>query len=397
MSLLPANVSATGNLTATLSMQTDSLYNAYTGTGAGHIAFDANLQAQLTTVNSLKNDITDYIRLRIGDQIVDVEADKEHYEMGIKQALLRYRQRSSNSVEESYAFLDLYPETQEYILPNTVMDVKAIYRRGIGSVTGTTASQFEPFASGYLNTYMLVAGRVGGLTNYELFVDYQKLAMRMFGGFMNFTWNKVTKKITLVRKMPFQGGGATLRLSSLSATGTAPGSTVTFQVSTQQSWQGVNVGSKVTISGCPTSGYNGTYTITSVDPTKQIFTFLNTAALGSTSVTGMELSSTYVTSPSAADNAVTETVLLHLYNYKPDIMLLNDPQVFPWIQDYAYAFTLISIGNAREKFASIAGPQGGTSLNGTALKQEGAELLKDLDLQIQNFVDGGAPLTWIMG
>ena len=41
MSLLPANVSATGNLTATLSMQTESLYNPYTGTGAGHIAFDA--------------------------------------------------------------------------------------------------------------------------------------------------------------------------------------------------------------------------------------------------------------------------------------------------------------------------------------------------------------------
>ena len=72
MSLLPANVSASGNLTATLSMQTESLYNPYTGTGAGHIAFDANLQAQLTAVTSLKNYITDYIRLRLGDQIVDL-------------------------------------------------------------------------------------------------------------------------------------------------------------------------------------------------------------------------------------------------------------------------------------------------------------------------------------
>ena len=397
MSLLPANVSATGNLTATLSMQTESLYNPYTGTGAGHIAFDANLQAQLTQVSSLQNDIIDYIRLRLGDQIVDVEADSDHYEMGIKQALIRYRQKSSNSVEESYAFLDLYPETQEYILPNTVMDVKAIYRRGIGSVTGTTASQFEPFASGYLNTYMLVAGRVGGLANYELFVDYQKLAMRMFGGFMNFTWNKVTKKITLVRKMPFQGAGATLRLSSLSATGTAPGSTVTFQISNQGPWNGVGVGSTVAITNCPVSGYNGSYVITSVDPTQQIFTFLNTAALGATVVNDMALASTYVSSPSSPDNAVTETVLLHLYNYKPDIMLLNDPQVFPWIQDYAYALVLISIGNAREKFATIAGPQGGTSLNGAVLKQEGTELLLKLDEDIRNYVDGGMPLTWITG
>jgi hypothetical protein len=397
MSLLPANVSATGNLTATLSMQTESLYNAYTGTGAGHIAFDANLAAQLTQVTSLQNDIVDYIRLRLGYGMIDVEADKEHFDMGIKQALIRYRQKSSNSVEESYAFLDLYPETQEYILPNTVMDVKAIYRRGIGSVTGTTASQFEPFASGYLNTYMLVAGRVGGLTNYELFVDYQKLAMRMFGGFMNFTWNKVTKKMTLVRKIPFQGAGATLRLRSLTASGTAPGSTVTFQISNQGPWNGVIVGSTVSITNCPVAGYNGTYTITSVDPTQQIFTFLNTAALGATVVNDMSLASTYVSSPSSPDNAVTETVLLHLYNYKPDIMLLNDPQVFPWIQDYAYALTSMSIGQAREKFASIAGPQGGTSLNGTALKQEGQALLDKLDDEIKNFVDGGAPLTWITG
>jgi hypothetical protein len=244
---------------------------------------------------------------------------------------------------------------------------------------------------------MLVAGRVGGLTNYELFLDYQKLAMRMFGGFMNFTWNKVTKKMTLVRKIPFQGAGATLRLRSLTASGTAPGSTVTFQISNQGPWNGVIVGSTVSITNCPVAGYNGTYTITSVDPTQQIFTFLNTAALGATVVNDMSLASTYVSSPSSPDNAVTETVLLHLYNYKPDIMLLNDPQVFPWIQDYAYALTSMSIGQAREKFASIAGPQGGTSLNGTALKQEGQALLDKLDDEIKNFVDGGAPLTWITG
>ena len=397
MSLLPANVSATGNLTATLSMQTESLYNAYTGTGAGHIAFDANLAAQLTQVTSLQNDIVDYIRLRLGYGMIDVEADKEHFDMGIKQALIRYRQKSSNSVEESYAFLDLYPETQEYILPNTIMEVKQIYRRGIGSVTGTSASQFEPFSSGYLNTYMLVAGRVGGLTNYELFVDYQKLAMRMFGGFMNFYWNKVTKKLTLVRKIPFQGSGATLRLRSLSATGTAPGSTVTFQISNQGPWQGVSVGSVVTITGCGVSGYNGTYTITTVDPTQQFFTFLNTAALGATVVNDMALASTYVSSPSTPETAVTETVMLHVFNYKPDLMLLNDQQVFPWIQDYAYALTMMSIGQAREKFQSIAGPQGGTSLNGAALKAEAKELLDKLDEDLKNFVDGGQPLTWIMG
>ena len=291
---------ATGNLTATLSLTTDSLYDPATGTGAGHIAYDPTL---LTAENQLRNDIVDYIRLRLGDGIIDVEADKEHYDMGIKQAFVRYRQRSSNAVEESYAFLDLLPETQEYILPREIMDVRQIFRRGIGSVTGTTASQFEPFASGYLNTYMLVAGRVGGLANYELFVDYQKLAMTMFGGYMNFTFNKATKKLTVVRKQP---------------------------------WQGTN-------------------------------------------------------------STAVEAVALWVYNVKPDSMLLNDPQVFPWIQDYAYALVMISIGQAREKFAQIAGPQGGSSLNGAALKAEGQTLLDKLDAEISSYADGGMPLTWLTG
>lgn len=292
----------TGNLTARLSMTTDNLFNPVTGTGAGHIAFDPS---QLSALEQQKNDIIDYIRLRLGDGIIDVEADKDHYEMGIKQALIRYRQKSSNSVEESYAFLDLLPETQEYILPREIENVRVIYRRGIGSVTGTTASQFEPFSSGYLNTYMLVAGRVGGLSNYELFVDYQKLAMKMFGGFMNFTFNKVTKKLTVVRKMPNQG-----------------------------------------------QHYSQDY---------------------------------------------DESVLLHIDNYKPDVMLLNDRQAFPWIQDYAYALTMMSIGQAREKFATINGPGGGSSLNGTQLKTEGQALLDKLDEEIKLYADGGVPLTWLMG
>jgi len=292
----------TGNLTPNLSLTTDSLFNANTGTGAGHIAFDPT---PLTATEAQKNAIIDYVRFRLGDGMVDVEADKDHYDMGIKQALLRYRQKSSNSVEESYAFLDIYPETQEYILPQEIMNVRAMYRRGIGSVSGTTASQFEPFASGYLNTYMLVAGRVGGLVNYELFTGYQELAMRMFGGYIQFTWNKVTKKLTLTRKIPFFGQ----------------------------------------------------------NPAQYI----------------------------------SESVLLHIDNYKPDQMLLADHTALPWIQDYTLAFVMIAIGNAREKFATIAGPQGGTSLNGTQLKTEGQALLEKLDEDIKNYADGSMPLTWVIG
>ena len=290
---------------------TDSLYNPAAGTGTGHIAYDPNQDLgttaapDLETDNAKFKDIIDYIRLRLADGIVDVELDQEHYDLSIKQALSRYRQLASNSQEESYAFLKLKPETQEYILPKEVMEVRAAYRRGIGSVTGTTASQFEPFSSGYLNTYMLVAGRVGGLLSYELFVDYQKMSMKMFGGYLNFYFNKTTKKLTLIRKIPYAGAN-------------------------QQEEQ-------------------------------------------------------------------MEDVMLHLYNYKPDSMLLNDYQAYPWIQDYAYVFAKSILGEAREKFASIAGPQGGTQLNGASLKSEAATQMQELENQLKNYVDGSMPLTWVIG
>ena len=92
-----------------------------------------------------------------------------------------------------------------------------------------------------------------------------------------------------------------------------------------------------------------------------------------------------------------EDVMLHLYNYKPDSMLLNDYQAYPWIQDYAYVFAKSILGEAREKFASIAGPQGGTQLNGASLKSEAQSEMQDLENQLKNYVDGSMPLTWVIG
>ena len=298
-------------------LTTKSLFDPVAGTQSGaHIAFDGSNTVTFpgvqdpnwaygNTNDSMRAAVVDYIRMRLADGIVDVELDKEHYEMSINQALIKYRQRAQNAVEESYAFLQLTPETQEYILPKEIQQIRAIFRRGIGSVTGTSASQFEPFASGYLNTYMLVAGRVGGLTNYELFVDYQKLAMTMFGGYINFTFNPVSKKLTLVRKMPNQGQSPNLE---------------------QQ-----------------------------------------------------------------------ESVLLWIFNTKPDSMIFNDPQAFPWIQEYAYSFAKRILGEARSKFNQIAGPQGGASLNGDALKQEAATEMEKLEEELKLYVDGSQPLTWLMG
>ena len=313
----PNAVTSESGFDANNNITARSLFDANTGSQAGsHIAFDGSSDVTFpgvqdpnwqygNTNDSMRASIIDYVRMRLGDGIVDVELENEHYVMSINQALIKYRQRAQNSVEESYASLQLLPETQEYILPREIQQVRAVYRRGIGSVTGTTASQFEPFASGYLNTYMLVAGRVGGLVNYEMFASYQKLAMTMFGGFMNYTFNPVTKKLILVRKMPHQGSNPPLD---------------------QQ-----------------------------------------------------------------------ESILLWCYNTKPDQMIFNDPQAFPWIQEYAYSFAKRILGQAYSKFSSIAGPQGGTSLNGSTMVQEAQAEMDKLEEDLKTYVDGSQPLTWITG
>ena len=384
-----ANVTIQPNLQNDLSLRTENLG------GPGFISQDSAIAAagNIQTLNQLRNEMVDYVRLRLGDQIVDVELDKEHYELSIKQALTKYRQKAQNAVEESYAFLDLLPETQEYILPNNIMEVRQIFRRGIGSTTGTTASQFEPFSSGYLNTYMLVAGRVGGLTSYELFSQYQELAMTMFGGYMNFTWNRVTKKLTLIRKIP-QYGHSYFSLTSLSASGTAVGSTITMQLSHPVSLAANN---SLYIQNCPVSGYSGQYTVQSVDGTGTVVTVLATQSLGATTVTGFNLSSTQIWSPDVDGINNTESILLWIYNYKPDSMLLSDPQVYPWLQEYSLAFCKSILGQARGKFASVAGPQGGSQLNGAALLQEANEEMTRLEEDLKRYVDGSQPLTWVTG
>ena len=55
------------------------------------------------------------------------------------------------------------------------------------------------------------------------------------------------------------------------------------------------------------------------------------------------------------------------------------------------------LGEAREKFASIASPQGRTQLNGGALKGEAKAMQDQLLLDLKNYVDYSQPLTWIQG
>jgi hypothetical protein len=55
------------------------------------------------------------------------------------------------------------------------------------------------------------------------------------------------------------------------------------------------------------------------------------------------------------------------------------------------------IGEAREKFGTIAGPQGGGTLNGTAMKSEGQAMMDRCIADLYLYVDGSAPLTLVIG
>ena len=250
--------------------------------------------AQLTT---LRKDITDYIYFRLGGQMVDVELDPEHYDMCIDQAVRKYRQRAGSSVESSYLFLSILENQQEYVLPNEVQEVRQVFRRSVGSGSSDTGTQFEPFEAAFVNTYLLQAGRVGGQATYEMYYQYQELSARMFGGFVNFEFNPVTKTVTLLRKFSASG----------------------------------------------------------------------------------------------------EKVVLWVYNTRPESGLLQDQQIQPWIQDYSLALAKFTLGEARSKFSTIAGPQGGTSLNGDTLKAEAQAEMQQLEEDLKNYVDGSDPLSFLIG
>ena len=234
----------------------------------------------------------------LGDGMIDVELDPIHYETALNRSLAVFRQRSDNAVEESYAFMTLKQDQNEYILPKEIQQVRQIFRRSVGSRSGGGGggTVFEPFNLAYTNTYLLSSTNMGGLATYELFSQYQELVGKMFGSFINFTWLPQSRKIII-----------------------------------QQRPRG------------------------------------------------------------------DEEVLLWCYNVRPDFAIIEDTYAGQWIKDYSLANCKIMLGQAREKFASIAGPQGGTALNGSAMKAEGQADLDRLTIELATLVSGGQGYSWIIG
>jgi hypothetical protein len=154
-----------------------------------------------------RNKVFDYVRDMLGNGMVDVELDPNHYETALDRALNRYRQKSPNAVEESYLFLELIQDQNEYRLPDEVITVRQVFRRAIGSRSGMGAggTLFEPFNLAYTNTYMMSGSMMGGLATYDAFAGYQKLVGRMFGSYIEFLW-KPTSHLLDILQRPFAQG-----------------------------------------------------------------------------------------------------------------------------------------------------------------------------------------------
>jgi hypothetical protein len=252
----------------------------------------------MSQIDQTKQEVYNYCKAMLGDGMIDVELDPIHYETALTRSLAIFRQRSDNSVEESMCFLTLQENQNEYVLPKEIQHVRQIFRRSIGSRSGSGngGTVFEPFNLAYTNTYLLSSTNMGGLLTYELFAQYQELVGKMFGSFINFTWHPQSHKL-VVQQRP----------------------------------------------------------------------------------------------------RTNEEVMLWVYNVKPDSAIITDVYAGQWIKDYSLANCKMMLGQAREKFASIAGPQGGTQLNGAALKTEATAEMERLTIELTTAVPGGIGYSFLIG
>ena len=245
--------------------------------------------------NKIKNDVIKQIRLLLGDGMIDIELDPEHYDLAIDIAVDKIRQRSENSVEEDFYTIELQKDVDEYTLPKEIMEVKKIHHRSFGHGI-SSGVDMDPFELAYANSYFFMNNHVGGISTYELFSQYRETLNKVAATDIQFIWNPSTKKIKLLRKM-------------------------------------------------------------------------------------------------RAD----ETVLLHVYLERPDEQLLVDPYLKSWMRDYALAYCKKMIGEARSKFSTLPGAQGGVSLNGDALKADAAVDIEKLETELKVYIDGSAPLGVMIG
>ena len=81
-----------------------------------------------------------------------------------------------------------------------------------------------------------------------------------------------------------------------------------------------------------------------------------------------------------------ETIMVHVYNQQPEETLLDDVYARPWLSSYSIAQAKLMLGEARSLYGSLAGPQGGITLNGDSIKAEAQTEIEKLDMELKDGV-----------
>lgn len=243
----------------------------------------------------VRTELTKQLRLMLGEGMIDIEPDPEHINLAIDLAFDQIRRRSSNAKEEAYVFLELQADVNQYTLPKEFADVREVFRRGTSGLNTGGGTQIDPFSLAFNNLYLLRSGDQGGLATYHLFADYQETVGRLFGLYINYHYDPVTRVLSLMRR------------------------------------------------------------------------------------------------PRA-----NETILLWVYKNRTEEELWCDEYLRPWIRDYSLAQTKLMMAEARTLFASIPGPGGGTTLNGSELKADAMQRILELEEEIRNLLDGSQPMWFVI-
>lgn len=154
----------------------------------------------MSTTATARTKLIKQLRLMLGDQMIDVELDIDHYELAVTIAIDRFRQRSDGSTHEKDLFIQLMPDQTVYTLPDNVQTIWAVHRRGVGATIGGAGIDFDPMSASFANQYLLQGSQNGGLATWEIFGQYKETLSRVFASNINFHWNVDTHELTIINR-----------------------------------------------------------------------------------------------------------------------------------------------------------------------------------------------------
>lgn len=321
-------------------------------------------------------EIYDYVNTFLGGGMVDVELDPIHYETALRKAFNKYRQRNENSVEESYVMIVLNPDTNEYTLPQEIIEVRQAFRRNVGSRLGGLGGTGtgNPI---FTQTIIATAGQRELNVNYNL-LAVQRVEVEINGVFTsNYSTDSAQRKLTLVDPL---NSGDVVGIQLFPSAENLGGSLFEpFNLAYTNTYL---------LAG---SGIGGLATYDFFAQQQELVgrmfgSFIE--FVWNTSTKKL----TILQRPRA-----TEEVLLYCYNYRPDFEILNDYKANQWIRDYTLANCKYMLGEARSKFSTIVGPGGGTTLNGDTLKNEAQADIEKLEKELDMASAGGTGYSFLIG